>query len=305
MPNLDLQYDLANLTPANASPVQANFVRIETFINTDLINRDGTTAMTGQLQLVGDPAAPLDAAPKQYVDQVLPIGCIFMYGGAAAPAGGKWALCNGATLASSSYPELFSAISYTYGGSGGSFALPNLQGRFPLMVAGGYTIGSQAGSKDAVIVDHTHTINHDHPAGTTSTESDWHQHPGVDHLHGVNINTGIENNTHRHGMIGVNASGTVGPGFGLHYVADNNTLSGTYPYFGSTAAQDANHQHNVSGATGGADRSLTTGNQTVLHNHTFDVPNFGGSSGGAAGGVAGTDRNMPPYLVVNFIIRVL
>lgn len=304
MPNLDLQYDLANLTPANASPVQANFVRIETFINTDLINRDGATAMTGQLQLIGDPVAPLDAAPKQYVDQVLPIGCIFMYGGASAPAGGKWALCNGATLASSSYTELFSAISYTYGGSGGSFALPNLQGRFPLMVAGGYTIGAQAGSKDASIVDHTHSINHDHGAANTSTESDWHSHAGVDHLHGVNIGTSIENAQHNHAMYGLNAQGAIGPGFGLHYVADH-TLSGSFGAFGSTGYQQQNHAHSVNGSTGAADRSLQTGNQSTLHTHSFDVPNFGGSSGGAAGGVAATDRNMPPYLVVNFIIRVL
>lgn len=303
MPSLDLQYDLANLTPANASPVQANFVRLETFINTDLINRDGSTEMTGQLQLVGDPVAPLDAAPKQYVDQVLPIGCIFMYGGAAAPAGGKWALCNGATLASSSYPDLFSAISYTYGGSGGSFALPNLQGRFPLMVAGGYTIGATGGTKDAVVVSHNHTIDHDHPNATTTTESVFHQHGGVDHLHGISFNTSDQSNDHNHGMIGVNASGTVGPGFGLHYVADNNTLSGTYPYFGATGGVNTGHVHAVNGSTGGADRSLTSGNQNQLHTHNFDTPNYSGSSG--TSGVAGTDQNMPPYQVVNFIIRVL
>ena len=83
-------YDLLNYTPASASPVEANFNRIEQHINQELIERDGTVAMRAQLKLVGDPVAPLDAAPKQYVDQVLPIGIIMMYGGVDAAC--RWAL---------------------------------------------------------------------------------------------------------------------------------------------------------------------------------------------------------------------
>ena len=82
---LDLQYSLANLTPADASPVEANFNRAEQYINTELIDRAGTTAMTGQLKLIGDPVAALDAAPKQYVDSFMPIGSIVMRPGPTRP----------------------------------------------------------------------------------------------------------------------------------------------------------------------------------------------------------------------------
>ena len=69
MAKLDMQYDILNDTPATASPVEANFNRIEQHINQELIERDGTVAMRAQLQLVGDPVTDLDAAPKQYVDR--------------------------------------------------------------------------------------------------------------------------------------------------------------------------------------------------------------------------------------------
>ncbi len=41
-----------------------------------------------------------------------------------------WLICNGAILNKNDFPDLFSVIGYTYGGSGNSFNVPNLQGRF-------------------------------------------------------------------------------------------------------------------------------------------------------------------------------
>lgn len=43
------------------------------------------------------------------------------------PAG--WMFCNGQSLNVNIYERLFSVIGYTYGGSGSSFNLPNLEGR--------------------------------------------------------------------------------------------------------------------------------------------------------------------------------
>ena len=70
MAKLDVTYDILNDAPASASPVEANFNRIEQHINQEVIERGGTVAMVAQLQLVGDPVTPLDAAPKQYVDAI-------------------------------------------------------------------------------------------------------------------------------------------------------------------------------------------------------------------------------------------
>jgi microcystin-dependent protein len=297
---LDLQYDLVNLTPANASPVEANFNRIESYINTDLIARDGSSAMTAQLQLVGDPVNPLDAAPKQYVDAVLPIGIVMMYGGTTAPPGGKWALCNGASLATVTYPDLFSIMGYSFGGAGGSFSLPNFGGRTAVGPTTGYTHGATGGTADAVVVSHTHPIDHDHGSSTTGIESATHTHAGVDHLHGVNITTST-NGSHNH---------TFSP-FAAFFNGTDANLDlfdgGTSQGYALTPFVNANgdHNHSVVGSTGAADRSLQTGGQSVNHTHAFDMPNFAGTSGAASAGVSGTNQNLPPYSVVTFIIRVL
>ncbi len=58
------------------------------------------------------------------------VGEIRMFGGNFAPSG--WSLCQGQLLPISQYDVLFNLIGTTYGGNGTStFALPDLQGRFP------------------------------------------------------------------------------------------------------------------------------------------------------------------------------
>ena len=57
-----------------------------------------------------------------------------------APKG--WALCNGQLLPINQNQALFSLLGTTYGGDGRvNFALPNLQGRTPIHVGGGHTLG--------------------------------------------------------------------------------------------------------------------------------------------------------------------
>lgn len=46
------------------------------------------------------------------------------------PEAQGWMLCDGRTLNSSQYPELFSVLGYLYGGSGDSFNIPDLRGMF-------------------------------------------------------------------------------------------------------------------------------------------------------------------------------
>lgn len=60
--------------------------------------------------------------------QYLPAGSMVDYAGTSAPAG--WLMCDGRSLPTSTYPELFSAIKYAYGGSGANFNLPDYRGRF-------------------------------------------------------------------------------------------------------------------------------------------------------------------------------
>ena len=62
------------------------------------------------------------------ISHLVPSGSILTFAGSAAPTG--WLVCDGASLSTSAYASLFAVIGYTFGGSGGSFNLPDLRGRF-------------------------------------------------------------------------------------------------------------------------------------------------------------------------------
>jgi microcystin-dependent protein len=73
--------------------------------------------------------------------------------------------CNGQLLAISQYTPLFSLLGTTYGGDGRTtFGLPNLQGRTPLSVGAGFTLGQVGGEefhtlKSGEVPLHIHGIN--------------------------------------------------------------------------------------------------------------------------------------------------
>jgi microcystin-dependent protein len=79
------------------------------------------------------------------------VGEVRMFGGSFAPAG--WAFCAGQLMPISENETLFNLIGTTYGGDGQStFALPDLQGRFPMHAGQGPGISQtyQLGEKDGV-----------------------------------------------------------------------------------------------------------------------------------------------------------
>lgn len=97
---------------------------------------DGTTA--GNLQ-------------NQITANKTPAGCVMPYAGSNTPNG--WLPCDGSLVLREEYPALFSAIGTTYGAGDGSttFALPNLQGRFPLGVSGSHALGSTGGAETVTL----------------------------------------------------------------------------------------------------------------------------------------------------------
>ena len=76
-----------------------------------------------------------------------------------------WAFCNGQLLPINQNQALFSLLGTTYGGNGQTtFALPNLQGRVPLHMGSGYTLGEVGGEQahtlsSAEMPTHTHMVN--------------------------------------------------------------------------------------------------------------------------------------------------
>lgn len=306
--------NIANNTPGNAVPVDSNFETIETHIANELINRDGSVAMTGQLLLAGNPAAALGAAPKQYVDAAIPTGVVSAFAGAAAPSG--WQLCDGTVLSQAGFAALFAVIGSTYntGGEGaGNFRVPDLRTRVPIgrhASTSPFTVlGSAAGSKDAVVIGHSHTVG----AHTHTTPS--HQHNG---------STGFVSNDHTHGF---SWSGTT-DAQGSHDHQTNASFSGVWIFGGggdlgmrsdgtlnvtrfgvpsnisdpSRTSTVGSHAHNYSG-------SGSTGGISANHNHAFTTNNDGSGTSGPSSpatdtqGVTGTNLNLPPYLIVNYIIK--
>lgn len=81
-----------------------------------------------------------------------------------------WALCDGQLLPINQNQGLFSLLGTTYGGDGRvNFGLPNLQGRVPIHMGAGHTLGERGGEQAhtlsiSEIPTHTHVLN-----GTTAT----------------------------------------------------------------------------------------------------------------------------------------
>jgi len=294
MTKLDLPNTILNDTPADATPVEQNYSFIEQHINQHLINRDGSVGMTAQLHLVGDPVNTLDAASKGYVDALLPIGVMLPFCGPAAPAG-KWALCNGASLATATYPKLFNVLGYRYGGSGGTFMVPNMAGRVPIGMDAAQpefaTTGKSGGSFIVPVPKHSHAMPHTHPNDhdhadfdsgqekTTHVHANDHDHPNV----GATVSTSIrpsDNPGGTHSLVNAGADGTSAS------ITDNPTVTVNIPPY------DGN-----------------TGIETTKHVHPVKIPAYVGKTGAVSATHTADYGNanvelQPPFVTINYIVRI-
>lgn len=103
-----------------------------------------------------------------------------------APKG--WTMCNGALLPINQNQALFSLLGTTYGGDGRvNFQLPNLQGRVPIHMGAGHTLGERGGEEA-----HTVTISempgHTHQMIATSNQANATKPAG--HVLGATVSPG-------------------------------------------------------------------------------------------------------------------
>jgi len=180
----------------------------------------GSESVTGNLTVGGN----LNVSGYS---NVLPSGTIMMWATSSAPAG--YLLCNGQSVSTSTYPNLFAAIGYTFGGSGGSFLVPNYQNQMPIGASGSYALASTGGSTSITtsnLPSHSHAYS---ASGSTNS-----------------ANTGIYDAGHQHGIQGsINTLGYAGSVGTWVNIGSSNT------YTANANIQDPGHAHgfSISGTT--------------------------------------------------------
>lgn len=112
----------------------------------------------------------IDALESAPAPSGAPSGAVMAFAGSAAPT--DWLMCDGATASTATYPDLFTAIGYAYGGAGASFTLPDLRGRVPVGL-GTHASVNALGENDGTTIanrrpQHQHTP-HDHDKITVGT----------------------------------------------------------------------------------------------------------------------------------------
>lgn len=88
-----------------------------------------------------------------------PAGLILMYAGTTAPTG--FIKCDGTSYPTATYPSLFAAIGYQWGGSGANFNVPNLIDRSPIGAGFSYTVG-QLGGNTGITLNSNMLPSHSH-----------------------------------------------------------------------------------------------------------------------------------------------
>ena len=158
-----------------------------------------------------------------------PAGVVSAFAGTAAPTG--WLLCDGLTTHSTTtYAALFAVVGYTYGGSGGTFGVPDLQGRVAIGLGTNGDVNAVGDNEGITLANVANrSPKHNHTYSLTATSG------GVDHTHGYYQQPGY--------------TAASSPGSGIPRAADNNAASGGFPT--STGGASAYlHTHPVSGSVG-------------------------------------------------------
>lgn len=254
-------------------------------VNFDALYGGGTAMVAAgaignaQLQLNSVSTTQLAAAVSQ---ALAPPGTHYKFAGSTLPAGFLW--CDGTSYSTSTYPNLFNAIGYVHGGSGGSFNVPDMRGR--VLIGAGSGTGLTTRNLAATGGEENHTLI------TGELPVHGHNAPVSDPTHAH----GTSDPGHGHGLTNVNLAGagwvTGWTNGGISYagMVDVTVLHSGYTDFINNPwyASDGNHGHGINvGGTGigiygaGTGISVSTGNT----------------------GSGSSHNNMQPFLVANHIIK--
>lgn len=204
------------------------------------------------------------------------VGSIQMWPSDNLPDG--YHLCDGSSLSKDEYPSLFAVLGTTFGGSGNSFKLPDMQGLF---VAGkganSYNNIGAKGGTNAVALGMTNIPKHNHNSATSTTDGSVTTSTSGIHSHNVNWGRyGTENAGYYGGRTGGSSNFPTytdeSSGFERTWYGEGKSTENSKGF----VAKDGSHTHTVSLKARGGDSNGTT----VAH------------------------ENRPPFIVLNYIIKV-
>lgn len=194
---------------------------------------------------------------------LIPSGSLIMFAGSTAPVG--YLVCDGAAISRTTYADLFGVIGTTYGVGNGTttFNLPDLRGR------GAIGVGTGAGLSARALggTGGAETVTLD------STMIPSHTHTGTTASNGSHSHS-ITDPGHVHSQTTIND--------------DYNNSGANPPGFSADSAGSVTWNNINSSTTG------ITVNSDGAHTHTITTDATGGGS---------SHNNMPPFLVVNYIIK--
>lgn len=276
----------------------------------------------------------------------IPVGTIWMYGGATVPSG--WIFCNGQSLSTTgTYSSLFSVIGYEYGGGGSTFNAPDFTQRFPRGGTNNDASRGNTGGAATYTLTESNIPRHNHSGSELTLSGETNDsgaaaHSGSmgskgAHTHSNATFTADSQPSHTHGLSSGTITGSTGNG-GSHshtYIAPdapgtNNTTGGTGSVVkgrtsGTSTSNEPSHSHGSgtlalggsSGSAGAHGHTITVNWSTGAgdHQHSLSVDSHPSHAHGAGSlAITGDTGNygqlsptaidtLPPYVVVNFIIK--
>jgi len=176
----------------------------------------------------------------------VPAGTLLDFAGPVAPSG--YLLCDGSSYSTTTYSGLFNAISYTWGGTGSSFNVPDLRGRT--------TIGAGSGTGLTLRALATYSGEETHVLVSGETPLVAHSHGfSVPAQTGLTTSTGTSNTVSLNTAGGSTGSGSTGTGTtnstttvaGSASISSGNTATGTANISASTSVSisDPGHTHSA------------------------------------------------------------
>jgi len=250
----------------------------------------------------------LTATEKTDLTNISVAGIISMYGGATAPSG--WLLCDGSAVSRTTYADLFTAISTSYGIGDNSttFNLPNLKGRFPL----GYSASAPTkvltfASRSSDTITVTGSDNHAHNEVQTGQAALYSAPSGA--MTGLTDNTtyylirvaynqfnlaSSVANANAGTAISLSSDGTGAQTFTITYTARPLGQAGGEETHAITDAEMPSHLHVIPTYGGAGSVGISGGN---------DGAGSGGDENTNTSGSDTVHNNMPLFTVVNYIIK--